>query len=200
MTGMDAPTIALIRLAAAIAGGQPGRLSQRCREAIGAGVPPVWADELLLQSRLMVGYPRTLSAAQCWREAVGEPAVLPEAPGDGSDWTVRGESTCRVVYGANYDKLRDNVRRLHPALDAWMVSEGYGATLGRPGLDLVRRELCVIAQVTVLEADRQLHSHLRGALNAGAHPAMIDEAFVAIQGDVAAAPLARAIALWGRLR
>jgi 4-carboxymuconolactone decarboxylase len=57
---------------------------------------------------------------------------------------------------------------LHPALDGWMITEGYGRTLARPGLDLTRRELCTVAQTAVLETHRQLHSHLRGALNAGA--------------------------------
>jgi 4-carboxymuconolactone decarboxylase len=66
------------------------------------------------------------------------------------------------------------VRALHPAIDAWMVTEGYGRTMGRPGLDLMRRELCTVAQTAVLEAPKQLHSHLRGALNAGASFGQID--------------------------
>ena len=65
-------------------------------------------------------------------------------------------------------KLRESVRTLHPAIDSWMITEGYGRTLARPGLDLKLRELCTVAQTAVLEAPRQLHSHLRGALNAGA--------------------------------
>ena len=72
------------------------------------------------------------------------------------------------MYGTNYARLRANVRALHPALDAWMVTEGYGRTLGRPGLDLARRECCTVAQVAVQGAGRQLHSHLLGALRAGA--------------------------------
>jgi 4-carboxymuconolactone decarboxylase len=75
---------------------------------------------------------------------------------------------CTVIYGENYRKLRESVRTLHPAIDSWMITEGYGRTLGRPGLDLMRRELCTVAQTAVLEAPKQLHSHLRGALNAGA--------------------------------
>jgi 4-carboxymuconolactone decarboxylase len=84
------------------------------------------------------------------------------------EWTRRGEATCAIIYGENYGKLRESVRGLHPAIDSWMITEGYGRTLARPGLDLRRRELCTVAQTAVLEAPRQLHSHLRGALNAGA--------------------------------
>lgn len=141
--------------------------------------------------------------AHHWREAVGRPAAAVEATGDDGpqvNWSERGEATCRVVYGANYEKLRDNVRRLHPALDDWMVAEGYGRTLGRPGLDLVRRELCVIAQVTVLEAEPQLRSHLRGALNAGAASALIDQVFTALADDLVPAALTKAADLWSRLR
>ena len=46
-----------------------------------------------------------------------------------------------MIYGDNYAKLRESVRALHPAMDVWMITEGYGRTLGRPGLDLTRREL-----------------------------------------------------------
>ena len=49
-----------------------------------------------------------------------------------------------------------------------MVAEGYGKVLGRPGLDLVDRELCIVAMLAVQDSPRQLYSHLRGALNAGA--------------------------------
>jgi 4-carboxymuconolactone decarboxylase len=150
----------------------------------------------------MVGYPRALSAAAAWRVEAGDGVASLE---DGTDlsrvdvWAARGEELCRTIYGPNYDKLRANVRRLHPALDGWMVAEGYGRTLGRPGLDLVRRELCVIAQCAVLGAERQLHSHLRGALNAGAPPSLVASALEAALADCAAAEGARARALWSRI-
>lgn len=88
---------------------------------------------------------------------------------------------------------------LHPALDRWMVSDGYGRTLSRPGLDLIRREFCVIAQVTVLEAERQLHSHLRGARNAGADRDAITAVLDATAGEASAAAMAMARRLWARV-
>src|SRR5262245_9213818 len=163
MTSLDPPTRALVRLAAAIALGRTELIADRSRAALADGVEPLWVDELILQSVLMAGYPRALTAAAVWRELVGRSAELLEDGTDFDDhprWRVRGEATCGTIYGANYDKLRDNVRRLHPALDQWMITEGYGRTLSRPGLDLERRELCVVAQTAVLGADRQLHSHL----------------------------------------
>ena len=56
-----------------------------------------------------------------------------------------------------------------------MVGEGYGKVLGRPGLDLATRELCIAALLAVLRTPRQLYSHLRGALNAGAETAEVEE-------------------------
>lgn len=170
-TALDEQTVALVGLAGAIALGKEGELRQRIATAQAADVPHRWIDELLLQSVLMVGWPRALVAAGFWRAAAGT-----EAEDGGRDldcaeaaaWRQRGEATCRIVYGDNYAKLRRNVAALHPALDEWMVTEGYGRTLSRPGLDLKRRELCTVAQTAVLDTPHQLHSHLRGALHAGA--------------------------------
>lgn len=168
---LDDHTLALVALAAAVAQGEESAVRERVDDAVEAGVPPVWVDELILQSVLMVGYPRALIAAAAWRKAAGVPATNAESDLDyasHAEWTRRGEETCRAVYGDNYTKLRKNVAGLHPALDAWMITEGYGRTLSRPGMELKLREFCVIVQTAVLDTPRQLHSHLRGALNAGA--------------------------------
>lgn len=168
---LDQATLNLVRFAAAIAQGYEPELRDRAQACKAAQVPPAWVDEMILQSVLMAGYPRALVAYGLWRKT----SRLAAPPGDAeaeyghvAEWTRRGEATCEVVYGTNYRRLRQNVRELHPALDLWMITEGYGRTMSRPGLDLLRRELCIVAQTAVLEVPRQLHSHLRGALHAGA--------------------------------
>jgi 4-carboxymuconolactone decarboxylase len=174
---LDLPTRELVRFAAAIAQGDEPDLRERVRAVRLAQVPVVWVEELLLQSILMCGYPRALVAMSVWRKFSGvkAPPLDTEASYEAhTEWTKRGEVTCAIVYGDNYRKLRDNVRALHPAVDEWMIAEGYGRTLSRPGLDLMRRELCTVAQTAILETERQLHSHLRGALNAGADPMQVD--------------------------
>ena len=168
---LDAQTRDLVRFAAAVAQGYEPELRERVGPLRNSQVPVQWVEELLLQSTLFVGYPRALIAFTAWRRFSGVPAPRTDDDADYSratEWTRRGEETCAIVYGDNYDKLRDSVKALHPAMDTWMITEGYGRTLARPGLDLLRRELCVVAQAAVLEAPRQLHSHLRGALSAGA--------------------------------
>lgn len=184
--GLDRHTLELIRLAAAVAQGYEPELRERLEDARSAGVPSAWVDEMLLQSLLFVGYPRTLVAFGLWRKASGEdaPATDPDTDyGRAGEWVKRGEETCGIIYGDNYRKLRNNVKELHPALDAWMIAEGYGRTLARPGLDLLRRELCIVAQAGVLETPRQLHSHMRGALNAGASFAQV-EAVLAVMNPM----------------
>jgi 4-carboxymuconolactone decarboxylase len=175
---LDAETRDLVRFAAAIAQGYEPELRERVTKLRSSGVPAEWVEELLLQSVLMVGYPRALIALGVWRKLAGSaPDADPDEDyGRAAEWTRRGEELCEVVYGENYSKLRESIRALHPAVESWMITEGYGRTLARPGLDLMRRELCTVAQTAVLEAPRQLHSHLRGAINAGATPGQIEGA------------------------
>jgi 4-carboxymuconolactone decarboxylase len=134
-------------------------------------VDPIAVEEIILQSYLFAGFPRALNAARAWRAVVRRPA--PQADIDTpnanlDEWRARGEKTCAIVYGESYEKLRENIRELHPALDEWMIVDGYGKVLSRPGVDLKTRELCVVAACAVSGQQRQLHSHLRGALNAAA--------------------------------
>jgi 4-carboxymuconolactone decarboxylase len=95
--------------------------------------------------------------------------------------------------------LRQNVRELHPALDAWMITDGYGKVLSRPALDLKRRELCIVAACAAAGQQRQLHSHLHGALNSGAPAAEVRAALDAMEDIVPPAELARYRALLDRV-
>lgn len=183
---LDHATRSLVGFAAATGLGDEAKLADRARLCLEGEVPPVWLDELLLQSVLMVGYPRALVAAGVWRRVSGLRAPASDASfGESArEWAARGEATCALVYGANYERLRENVRALHPALDAWMITEGYGRVLSRPRLDLLRRELCTVAQIAVLHSPHQLHSHLRGALHAGATAGMVKAALAVADQDL----------------
>ena len=170
-----APPIRLARLAAIVAVAGEVDIRNAFGEAHGS-IPPDWVEEMILQSYLFAGFPRALNAVREWRRVSGRPAPREDddATLDSSaGWVERGEVTCRVVYGEFYEPLRRNIRALHPALDAWMIVEGYGKVLSRPALPLNARELCIVAVCAAARHDRQLHSHLHGALNAGALPAEI---------------------------
>lgn len=166
----DDELAALVRLAAAVAAGSEAEVRARIADAVDV-VRPEWVEEVILQSYLFAGFPRTLNAAREWRRLSGRPAPLHD-DGERHDqserWAESGERTCAVVYGPFYQRLRHNIRALHPALDAWMIVDGYGKVLSRTELDLPRRELCIVAACAAARQDRQLHSHLHGALHAGA--------------------------------
>lgn len=199
-TSLDAPTAQLINLAAVLAAGTEGEMRTSLEAAAKGSVDPVWVEELVLQTYLFAGFPRTLNGMRLWRRAsnrIAETADFEESLS--SLWTSRGEKTCEEVYGTLYKRLRANIRSLHPALDSWMI-DLYGRVLGRPGLDLKRRELCIVAACAALEQDRQLHSHLHGAINAGASPEAVDETLRIVAPRIGAESSHRYSLLWTRVR
>ena len=209
----DGATASLVRLAARITGGSEEAVREAFAECTGGGsagsgtgasVPPEWMEEVVLQSYLFAGFPRALNAAREWRRALGgsgaERKENVESYENVFSWRMQGEETCEIVYGKNYEKLRKNIRALHPALDDWMIVEGYGKVLSRPGLDLQRRELCIIAACVAAGQDRQLHSHLHGALNAGAGAGAVTATLDCLEGAVDPTNLKRAQMLWARVQ
>lgn len=200
LTAFDQETSVLVRTSALLAGGDESAVRNGLTLAY-ASVRPDWVEEVILQTYLFAGFPRALNAAREWRRISGRAA--PETDeGTSLDlalWTSRGEATCETVYGPFYTRLRKNIRDLHPALDAWMIVEGYGKVLGRPQLDLARRELCIIAACAVAKQDRQLHSHLHGALHTGTHPDVVTAALGALTDLLDENDVSRYAGLWARV-
>lgn len=155
----------LVRLSAALAAGDFDGLRGALEALAGQGADEA-VEETLLQAHLFAGFPAALNALALWRSVSGR-APDPATTEDPELWARRGEALCRRIYGRAYEGLRENVSGLHPDLDRWMVVEGYGKVLGREGLHVRERELCVVAILAVQGAGVQLHSHLRGALRVG---------------------------------
>lgn len=195
---LDSPTRALVRLAAVVATGSEHTV-RAMMPAAASQIPHAWVEELLLQTYLFAGFPRALNAMREWRRVQPAPVVDRESI-DSEQQQADGEATCSAVYGAMYDRLRENIRALHPQLDDWMINEGYGKVLSRPGLDLQRRELCIVAACAADDQDRQLHSHLRGALNVGVAPSVVSSAIDAL-ADLLGSDRAQSVRLlWGRVQ
>jgi 4-carboxymuconolactone decarboxylase len=181
-SALDAETVSLVRLSGVIAAGTEPQLRDALARAA-AECRPEWVEEVMLQSYLFAGFPRALNAAREWRRISGRRAPATDEGEEFENtprWRIDGEKTCATVYGPFYERLRHNIRELHPALDAWMIVEGYGKVLSRPALDLKRRELCIVSACALARQDRQLHSHLHGAIHAGASPAEVDGALDAV--------------------
>jgi len=197
---LDDATRALVRVAAVVTAGREEAMRAMLGQAAQVA-PDQWIEELLLQTYLFAGFPRALNAMREWRRLRPEPATPANADKrDAAAIRADGEATCARVYGDMYERLRENVRHLHPSLDAWMIDEGYGKVLSRPGLDLPRRELCIVAACAAAEQDRQLHSHLHGALNAGVAPGVLDAVFDALADLLTDAQLHASRLLWARVR
>ena len=182
LPAIDDATRCLVQIAAAIAGADEST-TRMVMEGARDVAELSKVEEVILQSYLFAGFPRTLNAARTWRAVSGLPAPATDTAAElrnGSDWVSRGEETCSTVYGESYEMLRENIRSLHPALDSWMITDGYGKVLSRPGLDLKTRELCIVAACAASGQQRQLHSHLHGALNAGASVAQVQGVFDAL--------------------
>ncbi|HEY4955407.1 MAG TPA: carboxymuconolactone decarboxylase family protein [Gemmatimonadaceae bacterium] len=174
---LDNDTRLLVRLSAAISGADEST-TRRAVDDVAGVVRAELVDEVILQSYLFAGFPRALNAARIWRTVSGVPAPASDDLALSShveEWDRDGETTCAIVYGASYEMLRRNIRELHPALDAWMITDGYGKVLSRPTLGLKTRELCIVAACAAAAQQRQLHSHLHGALNSGASPDEVAE-------------------------
>jgi 4-carboxymuconolactone decarboxylase len=165
--------VALVRLSAmlAVGGAAHWRAAlQDATEVAGQGA----TEEAVLQSYLFVGFPVVLNVLAIQRESAAAPAPVPD--GDLLQRKESGERLCGLIYGPAYERLRAHVATLHPDLDRWMIEEGYGKTLSRPGLSAIERELCVVALLAAAGHLPQLRSHLRGALNVGATKSEISAA------------------------
>ena len=180
--GLDPAARGLVRLSAVLVIAD----EDAWREALGAAARhshDVEIEEVLLQAHLFVGFPVVLNAFGVWRELAGEGHPTGAAESGGapagtqvSDRARKGEALCRTVYVDIYERLRGHVRGLHPDLDRWMVEDGYGRTLARPGLSVQMRELCIVALLAAGGHERQLRGHLRGALNVGATRGRVEAA------------------------
>jgi 4-carboxymuconolactone decarboxylase len=195
---LDDATRSLVRTSAALAAGGEDLVRAELQTAA-TSTPQEWIEELLLQTYLFAGFPRALNGMREWRRLVK--ASAPARPAlDAARMRLQGEDTCRLVYGPMYDRLRVNIRQLHPLLDDWMIEEGYGKVLSRPGLDLPRRELCIVAACAATEQDRQLQSHLHGARNVGVSGQVMTDALDALHGVIPELGVIRALRLWNRIR
>ena len=132
--------------------------------------------EAALQLFLLAGFQASLEAAfqieAVYGHGLGEGTCdTVRAP---DEWHRRGLELQKAVYGDKVDKLRQNLTRISPELSAWTVTIGYGLVLSRKGLPAKVRELLEIAVLAAQGFPRQLHSHLKGALNLGASQAEIE--------------------------
>lgn len=160
---------------------RPDVLSRDLQRALDQAFSSAELVELILQSLLFDGYPCTLEGLITLKSLNASALPADESLEDYSPenlllWDERGRALCERIYGANFNRLLQNVSDLSPTLREWMLLEGYGRVLARPALSIDLRELGIIAILTVKGLPRQLHSHLRGALRVGVSAGQLEDA------------------------
>jgi 4-carboxymuconolactone decarboxylase len=121
------------------------------------------------------GYPAGLEALRELHQAwPGRARATRE--GGLAAWRRRGARLCARVYGPVTPRLLASLDALHPDVRAWVVEEGYGRILSRPGLAAVDRERIAVAVLAATGWERQLASHALGAKRMAASPASVRRA------------------------
>lgn len=162
---------ALALLAAAIATGESSPITQTAKIATRHGLSDQAIYEIVLQSYLFLGFPRMLIAADLigLGDRIPAESLTPATISEQSpDWLQRGDRLYRQVYQENHERLKSRVQAFAPEIFDWMILEGYGKVLSRDTLKPDVRELAIVSTLMVENRPKQLHSHMKGALNVGA--------------------------------
>jgi 4-carboxymuconolactone decarboxylase len=197
-TPLPAATRALCAFAAAMSRGDDETAAVALRTARRLRAARREAEEVALMLVLYAGFPGALESLRLLN-ATWPGRVRRTREGVPATWRLRGMALCRRVYGPAIGRLLPAVRALHPDLEVWMVEHGYGRVLSRPGLGARERELVTVSSLAALGWERQLVSHVLGALRVGASAAQVREALAI--GERAGAARERAIArrTWQRV-
>lgn len=171
---------AIARLAYLTAPGNLPLLGEFVRRSVPHPIPLGSAYEIILQSYLFFGYPQAIEALRVFSQALGDSGLARTAREDGSippdEIRRRGQALCRQIYQPNYEQLIQNMKSISVELAEWMVTEGYGRVLSRPGPAKIEREIASIVFLACSYHPVQLFSHVRGARNLGASAEMLMQA------------------------
>lgn len=121
-------------------------------------------EEVILQTLLFAGFPRTIEALDVLRNLAPDysPEIHQRFPS-----VNRGTLTCQKIYGTKFDTLLVKMNRLHPDLTRWMLEDGYGRVLSRTGLELKYREWAALVALMATGMVNQFKAHLHGMANVG---------------------------------
>jgi 4-carboxymuconolactone decarboxylase len=98
-----------------------------------------------------------------------------------------GERVLKRIYGEQTPKLLRHFDELYPGLGHRITQDAYGLIMNRDGLTLPERELANVVVLFAHGFDRQLYSHLRGALRVGISKRTL-ESVILITADLVGKP------------
>ncbi len=135
------------------------------------GEPDRGWREAVLQAHVFAGFPRVVEALDVLDEAGGLGALESGEALAEAEQPERGRELFERVYAEHAPRVRASLERGHPDFARWIEGHAYGRILSRPGLSAAERELLAVCALAALGQERQLVSHVRGALRCGAQPA-----------------------------
>jgi 4-carboxymuconolactone decarboxylase len=165
----------LVRLFAAIVLGDWDEAA-RVRRSAPPGEPDRAWRETVLQTHVFAGFPRTVEAYGVLDAAGGLGKPDPDEALSETDQPARGRELFERIYAGHAQRVRESLASGHPDFAAWIEGHAYGRVLARPGLAPDRRELLAVVALAAFAQERQLASHVRGALRCGATAGDVREA------------------------
>jgi 4-carboxymuconolactone decarboxylase len=160
--------------------------------------------EAILTIMYIAGAPRAINALMalsrvCEARGVPYPEFPQDTrPGGPADQRVTGEANMRRVYGPTYEAFANKMAALDGELWSWFLGDAYGKCIGRPGIELRVRMLCVVGALSTSGLPLQLVTHVNGALNVGATPEDIEETIALAEGN--GYPVSEAREVWARVK
>lgn len=190
-------------LSAAIAGRNNLAMKLIMQTALSEKVRPRTIDEIILQSHLFLGFPAMIEASRMFA-AVRQPRYRkyrlpgPYNAGICREWNRQGKAKIKRIYGSTFERLIPYINSFSPQILTWMINDGYGRVLSRPGASFKLRELSVVAILTVTSYKNQLRAHVRGCVNFGVPRALIEKTIVNCRYFCSAAKIKAALKILER--
>lgn len=165
-------------LSAAIAGRDEDAMRLIMKKALHEKISARVIDEIILQSHLFLGFPAMIEASRLFAEYSpvrrrGYHLPEPYSEKECQSWNKNGLDKIKRIYGPAFERLTSYISSFSPQILTWMINDGYGQVLSRPGVSFHLRELSVVTTLTVTSYQNQLKAHIRGALNFGIDPAQV---------------------------
>jgi len=184
----------LIELALAITQHDAVRLRE-LRLSAPPGEPDREWREALLQTHLFAGFPSVVEALRILQQVGGlGPPTADEAVLEPDDFG-RGQKLFDAIYGTNAGAVQKGIAAGHPLFERWILGHAYGRVLARGGMAPSLRELLAVACLSAQGLERQLASHVRGALDLGASTDEVRATLACLAGRIEPDRLARARAV-----
>lgn len=138
-------------------------------------LPAEFFSEILLHLSLFLGYPPFLEGLEVLTHLSKRRLQRASLRTVTRKASSRGKTLFASVYGNQASSVLQNLERLHPGLASHILKEPYGRIMSRGVIDLSEREILNVVVLFIQGYEKQLYSHVRGALRAGVtRQALID--------------------------